>query len=157
MRPEADILADARDDAPFSNGTEGYGWMENWCWRPCMNPVEKAWRDYEDGKRRKPLKGYPGGCPLIMCAQIGKTPVEWIDNWDGNSPYPISTRFTCTEFIPPDEGGGSGGAPRPPGPPTAKREPKDMDGLFPRPQRQLRILLPYTGRGLSVPREMVPA
>lgn len=156
MRPEADILADARDTPPFSNGTEGYGWMENWCWRPCMNPVEKAWRDYEDGKRKNPMKGYAGGCPLIMCALIGKTPVEWLDNWDGEGPYPIGGRFTCTEFIPPDEGGGRGD-PRPPGPPRAKREPKDMDGLFPRPPRQLRMLLPYTGRDLSVPREMVPA
>lgn len=140
MRSEEAILADARDEAPFSNGTEGYGWMENWCWRPCQTPAEKAWQAYENGDRKKPLKAYPGGCPLIMAAMIGKTPVEWLDQWDGKSPYPIATRFHCTEFIPPDEGGGN------PGPPRPRREPPNMDGLFPRPPRAIRMLKPYVGR-----------
>lgn len=140
MRSEQEILDTARDEPPFSNGTEGYGWMENWCWRPCMNPVEKAWRDCEDGKRKNPMKGYAGGCPLLLCALLGKTPTEWIDQWDGKSPYPID-RFHCTEFRGPDGGGGDDPFGGPPArPPRAKREPKNMDGLFPRPPRAVRML-----------------
>jgi hypothetical protein len=133
MRTVEEIFASARDVPPFSNGTEGYGWMENWCWRPCMNPAEVAWRRYEDGKRKTPPKDYPGGCPLIMCAMDEKTPVEWLDQWDGEGPYPIADRYHCIEFRGPDDGD-DGGEPRP------RPDPPGMDGLFPRPERAIRML-----------------
>jgi hypothetical protein len=135
MRTEQEILAAAVNEPPFSNGTEGYGWMENWCWRPCMNPVEKAWRDYEDGKRKHPMKGYESGCPLLLAALYGKTPTEWLKQDSGPDQY------HCIEFRGPDDGGGDDPFGGPPAhPPRAKREPKDMDGLFPRPERRVRML-----------------
>lgn len=130
MRPAREIMADARDEAPFSNGTEGYGWMENWCWAPCMNPVEVAWREYEEGERAEQLEGYEGGCPLIMCAMIGKTPVEWLDTWDGEGPYPRD-RFHCIEFRGPDDGDDPEPQPVP--------DPPNMDALFPRPEPHPRM------------------
>lgn len=132
MRTYEEIYATARDTPPFSNGTEGYGWMENWCWAPCHNPAEKAWQDYEVGKRKTAPKEFPGGCPLIICAMMGRTPTEWLDQWKEGEPYPID-RFHCIEFRGPDDGGGDP-SPRP------KREPPDMDGLFPRPERRIRML-----------------
>lgn len=154
MRSEREIFATARDVPPFSNGTEGYGWMENWCWRPCMNPAEVAWRRYEEGKRKTPPKEFPGGCPLILCALNGKTPAEWLEQpRDENGCFSITSRYHCIEFIPPDDG--PGGVPTPPpGPPRAKREPRNMDGLFPRPERRRRML--KQPEDLSVPSEMVP-
>ncbi|GAT13189.1 hypothetical protein [Mycolicibacterium thermoresistibile] len=131
MRSYDEVIASARDEAPFSNGTEGYGWMENWCYRPCMNPVEVAWRRYENGERKTPPKDYPGGCPLIQAALLGKTPVEWIDQWGGTGPYPIADRFHCIEFRGPD---GGSGEPRP------RPDPPGMDGLFERPERAVRML-----------------
>lgn len=140
MRSYEEIYETAKDKRPFSNGTEGYAWMENWCWAPCMNPVEVAWRRYEEGKRKTQLKGFEGGCPLIMCAMMGRTPTEWIDTWDGTGPYPLGDRFHCIEFRGPDGGGDDPFGGPPARPPRAKREPKDMDGLFPRPERRRRML-----------------
>lgn len=133
MRTLDEILATARDVASFSNGTEGYGWMENWCYAPCMNPAEVAWQRYEDGKRKTPPKDFPGGCPLIMAAMIGKTPIEWPDQWDGESPYPID-RYHCVEFRGPDDGDGRDPRPRP------RRDPPNMDPLFEAPPRSVRLL-----------------
>lgn len=130
MRSYEEAFADARDERPFSNGTAGHGWMENWCWR-CHNPAELAWRRYEEGARKTPPKDFPGGCPLIMVALNERTPVEWLDQWGGKGPYPLGDRFHCIEFRGPDEGGGE---PRP------KPDPPGMDGLFRRPERQVRML-----------------
>jgi hypothetical protein len=141
MRSYDEIYTTARDERPFSNGTEGYGWMENWCWAPCQNPAETAWQRYEEGKRKTPPKDFPGGCPLILCALNGRTPTEWIDTWDGEGPYPLGDRFHCIEFRGPDGGGGDDPFDGPPAsPPRAKREPKNMDGLFERPERRRRML-----------------
>jgi hypothetical protein len=133
-----EIYETATDQPPFSNGTEGYGWMENWCWAPCQQPDEVAWQRYEAGLRKTDPGG---GCPLILCALMGKTPIEWLDQWDGEGPYPIADRYHCIEFRPPGGGGGDDPFGGPPAhPPRAKREPKDMDGLFPRPERRVRML-----------------
>lgn len=98
--------------------------MANWCHR-CHNPVEKAWQDYEAGKRKTQLKGYEGGCPLLMASYVGKTPAEWMEQPDRIHDY------HCIEFRGPDEGGGE---PRP------KPDPPNMDGLFDRPDRRVRML-----------------
>ena len=138
MRSYDEIYESATDQPPFSNGTEGYAWQENWCWAPCQQPDEVAWQRYEEGKRKTPPKSGTC-CPLLLCALLGRTPIEWIDTWDGDGPYPLGDRWHCLEFRPP--GGGDdpfdGPTTRPP---RAKREPKDMDGLFPRPARRVRML-----------------
>jgi hypothetical protein len=134
MRSYEEIYATARDERPFSNGTEGYAWMENWCWAPCHNPAELAWQRYENGERKTAPKDFPGGCPLILCALIGRTPTEWIDTWDGEGPYPLGDRFHCIEYRGPDDGPGGDPQPRP------RREPPNMDGLFERPERTVRML-----------------
>jgi len=126
MRTYEEIMASARDEPPFSNGTEGYGWMENWCWAPCQQPAEVAWQRYEDGKRKTDPGG---GCPLILCALLGKTPSEWLEQDEGPD------RFHCIEFRAP--GGGGGGDPQP----RPRRDPPNMEGLFPRPERRVRMLI----------------
>lgn len=128
MRTPEEIEASAIDQSPFSNGTEGYAWMAQWCYR-CHQPAEVAWRRYEEGKRKTAPKG--GGCPLLACALSGKTPVEWIDTWDGRGPYPIDDRYHCIEFRGPDGGGRE---------PKPKPDPPNMDGLFPRPEPTRRML-----------------
>lgn len=131
MRSYREIFETARDTPAFSNGTEWEIWAANWCWAPCQNPAELAWQRYEEGKRKTAPKEFPGGCPLILCALEGRTPTEWLDQWKEGEPYPLD-RYHCIEFRGPDEGGG--GEPRP------KREPPGMDGLFPRPERAVRML-----------------
>lgn len=127
-------MATAADHPPFSNGTEGYGWMENWCYRPCQQPDEVAWQRYEAGKRKTAPR--TSGCPLILCALAGKTPTEWLYQWEDGAQYPID-RYHCIEFRGPDGPGGTGPAA---GPPRPKRDPPDMDGLFERPERRVRML-----------------
>lgn len=81
MRTYEQILADATDRPPFSNGTAGYAWMDNWCHRPCKKDRN------ED-------------CPLIMAALMQKTPKEWTE-----VPGRIQD-YVCSEFEPDDEGDG---------------------------------------------------
>lgn len=109
----------ARPVPPFSNGTEGYGWMANWC-DGCLR----------DAPFRNGLKG-ASGCPLIAVAMLEqKTPAEWLDGpRDEHDRYSIEDQYHCIEFKAP----GGGGEPRP------KPEPPQMDGLFERPERQTRM------------------
>lgn len=127
MRTLSEIMASNPDREPFSSGTEGSAWMANWCDR-CQHPVEVAWRKYEAGKRKTQLKGYEGGCPLLMASTVGKTPVEWMEQ----PGYRFGDQYHCIEFRGPDDGGGA--EPRP------KPEPSDMEGMFPRPDRRVRML-----------------
>lgn len=110
----------ARDHVPFSNGTEGYGWMANWCDR-CLR----------DAPFRNGLKGATG-CPILAVAMLEqKTPAEWLDGpRDEHGRYGIADQYTCIEFKAPGDGGGE---PRP------KPDPPDMDGLFERPDRETRM------------------
>jgi hypothetical protein len=119
MRTHEEILAGARDRRPFSNGTEGYGWQANWCDR-CL--VDAPFRN---GLNKS-------GCPLLLVALSDMTPAEWLDGpRDEEGRYSIEDQYHCVEFRAP--GGGRGGGPRP------KPEPPDMDGLFPRPERRVRM------------------
>lgn len=124
MRTLNEVMATSPEVAPFSNGDQGYDWMSRWCDR-CCHPVEVAWQHYTDGKRKTQLKGYEGGCPLLMAAFAGHTPAEWLEQDDGPD------KFHCVEFRGPDDGGGE---------PQPKPEPPNMDGLFDRPQRAVRML-----------------
>jgi hypothetical protein len=138
MRSLDEVIKTSPERSPFCNGTEGHDWMYRWCDR-CQHPVEKAWQAYNDGKRKTQLKGYEGGCPLLMAALVGHTPAEWLEQEEGLD------RYHCIEFRGPDEGGGDS-APRP------KPEPTDMEGLFPRPERRVRML-----QQPEPSRELVPA
>ncbi|OFB37952.1 hypothetical protein BA059_16780 [Mycolicibacterium sp. (ex Dasyatis americana)] len=125
MRHLNEVMEKSPAGTAFSNGDQGYDWMSRWCDR-CHHPVEKAWQDYNDGKRKTQLKGYEGGCPLLMAAMTGEViPTEWMPQDDGPD------RYHCIEFRGPDDGSGE---PRP------LPEPPGMDGLFERPERATRML-----------------
>ena len=86
MRTYEEIDADARDGSPFSNGTEGEGWMANWCYRPCI-------QDKNDD------------CPLILVALMGKTPAEWMEQPRGDSGYKVfGDQYHCIEFRSEEDG-----------------------------------------------------
>lgn len=116
MRAYAEALADARDERAFSNSTDGEAFMSNWCWR-CLHDKPARNGHEEDG------------CPLILVALMGKTPVEWFDQWDGKSPFPLGDQYHCIEFR--DENDG-------PPPPT---EPEPT----PPGQGELLPMEPYVG------------
>jgi hypothetical protein len=124
MRTLDEVMKTSPETGTFSNGTEGYDWQSRWCDR-CLHPVEVAWQKYSTGKRKTQLKGYEGGCPLLMAALCGHKPAEWLEQDHGPD------RYHCIEFRGPDDGGGE---PRP------KPDPPNMDGLFERPERQVRML-----------------
>lgn len=118
MRTYEEIERDARDRRPFANGTEGYGWMGAWCSR-CL--VEAPYRNGLNDS----------GCPLVLVALLDKTPIEWLDGpRDEHGRYAIEDQYHCVEFRAP---GGGGGEPRP------RPEPPGMDGLFPRPERAVKM------------------
>lgn len=116
MRTYEEAMAAARPRRPFANGTEGYGWMDNWCDR-CVH--DKGTRDGTDER----------GCPLVMVALMEKTPVEWIDGpRDEQGRYSIADQYHCTEFRDEDEGGDDDA---PPGPPAPEIEGQvDMFSVF---------------------------
>jgi hypothetical protein len=112
MRTLAEIEADARDQRPFANGTEGYGWMGNWCYRPCLHDL--------------PFQNdiSPRGCPIILVAFLGKTPAEFLDGpRDEQGLYSIEDQYHCIEFRAPGSGGGE---------PRRKPTPSGQGELFPR-------------------------
>lgn len=106
----------ARDVPPFSNSTEGEAWTANWCDR-CL----------VDAPYRNGLKGAIG-CPLLMVALAGRTPVQWIEN----EPLSLGHRYHCINFRAP---GGGGGEPRP------KPTPRGQGELFPRDAHEKRRTL----------------
>lgn len=82
MRTEAEIMAAAVDQRPFSNGTEGYAWMDNWCFR-CVHDDEEA-------------EKY---CPILTVGYLGKTPAEWVEQDRGPSGLmTLGETYTCVEF-----------------------------------------------------------
>lgn len=104
-------------EVAFSNGTQGYGWMDRWCHR-CRR----------DAIFRNTGKG--PGCPIIakvLCTN--EVPPEWFTATEEDE---IFANYTCIEFRGP---GGGNPEPRP------KPEPP-QDGLFERPERGTRMLLP---------------
>lgn len=86
MREYAEEFAAARDRRPFSNGTEGYGWMDAWCDR-CVH--DRGTRDGTDEK----------GCPLVMIALLDRTPEAWKDGpRDDRGRFSIEMQYLCEEF-----------------------------------------------------------
>lgn len=122
-----DALKRSRDRAPFANGTEGDGWMANWCDR-CLRDAP-----FRNGLTRT-------GCPLILVALNQRTPAEWLDGpRDDKGRYSIAHQYTCIEFRAP---GGGTAEPRPT--PT----PRGQLVLFDRD--------PHTGRRMLAPTEPAP-
>lgn len=104
MRTYDEIDRDARDGSPFSNSTSGEIWMSQWCHR-CKNDSPEL---VDKGE----------GCPLILIALCGKTPVEW-------HPQEGIQDYHCIEFR--DERGGGGE----PGPKRPAPEMPGQEQLFP--------------------------
>ncbi len=108
MRSYDEAYAAAADRSPFSNGTEGYAWTARWC-DTCVN--DRGSRDGTD----------PAGCPLLMVALTGRTPVEWIEQpWkqivgrpEGQTAPTLGDTYHCTEYV---EDGGDGDPTPEPGP-----------------------------------------
>ncbi|MBX6385234.1 MAG: hypothetical protein IRZ07_20065, partial [Microbispora sp.] len=78
--------ATAKDEPAFSNGTEGYAWMETHC-EPCINDTPEM---VDRGE----------GCPLIMVALMGRTPAEWVEDKPGY----LGEQYRCMYFRGPDDG-----------------------------------------------------
>lgn len=109
----------AKDEPAFSNGTEGYGWMEAHC-SECIH--DKPARQGDDGN----------GCPLILVALMQRTPQEWLPGDRGS----IEGRYSCVMFRHEDDGGDP--EPRPVPTPPGQGE------LFPRDGFEgVRLLKPY--------------
>lgn len=94
------LYEEARREAPFSNGSQGYGWMAANCDR-CIHD-----KDAREGDGI-------GGCPLVLVALMGRTPIQWLAETEEAWVY---GDFHCIEFR--DENGGPGPEPTPiPDPP----------------------------------------
>lgn len=113
-----DILARARKGRrAFSNNSEFERWEPNWCGR-CLR----------DAPFRNMGKG--SGCPILAVAlAYDAVPAEWLEQPFESWPHDA---YHCIEFRAP---GGGGGKPRP------RPEPPDMDGLFERPERRVRMFV----------------
>lgn len=121
-----DIIARSRPGPAFSNSTEYEMWEVNWCGR-CLR----------DAPFRRMDKGY--GCPILAAAVLSQViPAEWMEQPDDRYP---SDAYHCIEFKAP---GGGSGEPRP------KPDPPDMDGLFLRPERHVRMFVQPTEEPVRV-------
>lgn len=123
MRTYDEAMAAAKDQPPFSNGTEGYAWTDNWC-DTCIH--DKGARDGSD----------ESGCPLLLVALMGRTPVEWIEQpWqqikgrpEGETAPVLGDTYHCTEYRSEDEGDGDDPQPEPPAPEVEGQQ--DIFGVF---------------------------
>lgn len=84
--------ARAAPEPPFSNSTEGEGWMGAWCAR-CA---------------RDAFAEHGAGCPLVTLALCGYTPAEWVqpppEQVFTSTGMDIAQQYHCAEFRP--RGGG---------------------------------------------------
>lgn len=107
------LYDEARPEAPFSNGSQGYGWMHNWCDR-CIH--DKAARQGNEGQ----------GCPLVLVALMGRTPVQWLAQTEEAWVY---GDFHCIEFRDEDDGPGPEPTPVPTPPGQGELVPReDFEG-----------------------------
>jgi hypothetical protein len=86
-----DAYERAADEPPFSNGDEGYSWMDNWCAR-CIHDGYGLGKDEPQ-------------CPLIMVALCQRTPAEWIPQDEGGT-VRLGDSFHCIMFRDRDDPGG---------------------------------------------------
>ena len=85
MRTYDELFVDAADRAAFANGSEGEAWTAAWC--------ERCTRD--------DLADVDGGCPLLLVALMGRTPVEFVPGpTDAAGRVSLTQQYRCTEFDP---------------------------------------------------------
>lgn len=77
MRSYVQIDSSATPTAPFSNSTDGYAWIDQWCNR-CI---------HDD-------KGPDDGCEILLVGLCGKTPAEWLPG----DRLTLGNAYRCTEF-----------------------------------------------------------
>lgn len=82
MRTFEEAFADARQESAFSNGSMWDHWADRWCYRCTKDSVEMV----ERGE----------GCPLIMVALTGRTPLEWTAASEQDR---IFGSYHCSEFV----------------------------------------------------------
>lgn len=99
MRDYDEASEAASDEPAFSNGTDGYAWLEVWC-GDCVH-------DREARNDTGP------GCPLVLVSLMQKTPAEWTPVEDPQE-YEESGPYVCTEYRSEDDGGDPGPEPEPP-------------------------------------------
>lgn len=77
----------------FSNGTEFYGWLANWCDR-CIYDKPARQDRYEDA------------CAILTLAICHEgTPIEWLEGpRDEHDRYSIADQYHCIEFRDEDDG-----------------------------------------------------
>lgn len=106
------------DEPAFSNSTDYEMWQVNWCGRCRVDAPFRA------GKSDT-------GCEVLLTALCGITPAEWLPQPDDRYPYDA---YHCINFRGPED---------PDLEPKPRPEPPDMDGLFERPERGVRMLTPF--------------
>jgi hypothetical protein len=121
MRTDEQIDADAREGSPFSNGTEGFAWMGNWCDECVHNDEEtELW------------------CPILSVALLGKTPKEWVEQpWEqvvgrpaGELAPVLGGTYECTEFQQRRDPGDDDPEPEPTPPPVCDGQPDLIDAYL---------------------------
>lgn len=102
MRTVAEIEASGKPEQAFSNGTEFYAWMDNWC----TNCIHDAAFQRDESTE---------GCPLLLVALFSEpriTPTEWMEQPENY----LGDQYHCIEYR--DEDDGPGPEPQPvPDPP----------------------------------------
>ena len=89
---------------PFSNGTEGYSWMDKWC--------EHCAHDHD---MHLPNMSGPG-CSIIascMLADADDYPEAWPEAWlpePDDGAFSLPSRLVCLHFTPCEPCGGDPGA-----------------------------------------------
>lgn len=123
VRTEEEIRADAAEGSPFSNGTEGYAWIENWC-AECVHNDEET-------------ELY---CPILTVSLLHFTPKEWVEQpWqqipgrpEGETAPVLGGQYVCTEFERrPDDDGDDGAEPEPEPPPVCDGQLDIVDAYLP--------------------------
>lgn len=115
MRTYDEAMAAARPKRAFSNGTEGYAWMDNWC-DQCVHD-----RGARDGTN-------DAGCPLVRVALMDKTPIEWTDQTANG--HRLGDTYHCDEFRRDDNGLDDSDPEPEPGPPPVIEGQVDMFEVF---------------------------
>ncbi|MFD6113655.1 hypothetical protein ACFWG0_26580 [Streptomyces yangpuensis] len=84
------LYEEARDEPAFSNGDEGYSWIDANC-STCIHDKEQ--RD-----------SMSGGCPLILISLMGRTPIQWLDQKQEGRLYSRQGQYQCIEYRHEDDG-----------------------------------------------------
>lgn len=127
MRQYAEIYETARDTPAFSNGSQGYSWMANWC--------DRCTHDNLDDNTYGPY-----GCPIVAVTMMSRTPAEFIA---ADERAEILADYRCIEFRDRDDPGATE--------PTPLPDPPGQELLLPRePFEGTRMFVDATPAEVSV-------